>query len=96
MIAGQVVVDRDYVHALATKRVEIAGHGSNQGFTFTGFHFGDIAVVEGDTPHYLHVIGLLFEDAPGGLAHGSEGVNQDFILAGPVCQCLFKLGSFGF
>ena len=96
MVTGEVVVNRDYVHAFAAQSVEVAGHGGDQGFTFTGFHFGDIAIMEGDTSHHLHVIGLLFEDAPGGLPHSREGVHQDFILTCPVCQRLFEFSGLGF
>src|SRR3546814_3956002 len=43
--AGQVVVDRDHVHALAFERVEVDGQGGGQGLALAGAHLGDLAHV---------------------------------------------------
>ena len=39
--AGEVVVDRDDVDALAGERVEIDGQGGDQRLAFAGLHLGD-------------------------------------------------------
>ena len=41
--AGQVVVDRDDVHALAFERVQVGGQGRDQRLAFAGLHLGDLA-----------------------------------------------------
>ncbi len=43
---GQVVVDRDHVHAFAFERVQINGQRRHQRLTFTGFHFRDFALMQ--------------------------------------------------
>ena len=55
LVAGEVVVDGDHVHALAFESVQIGGQGGDQGLAFTGLHFGDVAPVQGSTAHELHV-----------------------------------------
>ena len=52
--AGQVVVDRDHMHALSGQCVEVGGQNNRLRFTFTGFHFGDTALVQNDTAQNLH------------------------------------------
>ena len=47
LVAGEVVVDGDHVHALAFESVQIGGQGGDQGLAFTGLHFGDVAPVQG-------------------------------------------------
>ncbi len=52
---GQVVVDRDHVNAAAGKRIQIHRQGGDQRFTFTGLHFGDLALMQNDAADELHV-----------------------------------------
>ena len=55
LVLGQVVVDRDDVHALAGERVEVAGGGRDQGLALAGLHLGDVAQVQGGAAHDLDV-----------------------------------------
>ena len=71
--AGEVVVDRDDVHALAGKRVEIDRQRRHQRLAFTGPHLGDGALVQHHAADELHVEMALAEGALGRLAHGGEG-----------------------
>ena len=54
--AGQVVVDRDHVHALAGHSVEHHGQGGDQGLACAGFHFGYFTLVEDHAPQKLHIV----------------------------------------
>ena len=54
---GEVVVDRDHVHALAGERVEVGGQHGDERLALTGLHLGDVAEVEGRRAHDLHVEG---------------------------------------
>ena len=54
---GEVVVDRDDVHALAGERVEVGRQHGDEGLALTGLHLGDVAEVEGRRAHDLHVEG---------------------------------------
>ena len=53
--AGQVVVDRDDVHALAGQRVEVGRQHAGEGLALTGLHLGDVAEVQRRAAHDLHV-----------------------------------------
>ena len=81
---GQVVVDGDDMNALAFEGVEIDGKGCDQGFAFTGFHFGDGAVVQHHAADHLHVEMAHAQGALGGFADRGEGRNEKVVqgLAG--------------
>ena len=53
----QIIVDGDDMHAPAGQGVEINRHGGDQGLAFAGGHFRDLALVQGDAAHQLHVEG---------------------------------------
>ena len=53
--AGQVVVHRDDVDALAGERVQVGGQGGDQRLAFAGLHLGDLAAVQDDAADQLHV-----------------------------------------
>ena len=53
--AGQVIVDRDNVDALARQRVQVRRQRRDQGFTFTGLHFRNSALVKHVSADELHV-----------------------------------------
>ena len=71
---GQVVVDRDHVHALGLEGVEVDGQGGDQGLAFAGLHLGDPAEVQGGPAHELHVVVTLADGALGRLAHDGKGL----------------------
>ena len=75
--AGQVVVDRDDVHVLAGKRVQVAGKRGHERLAFAGLHFRDLPVVQGHAADELHVEVPQPRRAHAGLAHGREGFGQD-------------------
>ena len=52
---GQVVVHRDQMHALFGQGIEHDRQGSDQGLTFTGLHFSDLALMQNDPAHQLAV-----------------------------------------
>ncbi len=86
LVARQVVVDRDDVHALAGDGVEVGGGGRDEGLALTGLHLGDVAEVEGGATHELHVEVAEAEGALRRLAHGGERLGQQVVerLAGGV------------
>ena len=92
--AGEIVVDRDDMHAVAGERVEIDRQGRDQGLAFAGLHLGDHAAMQHDAAHQLHVEMALAEGALGGLAHGGEGVGQEVVELGPVGQLLLEVLRF--
>ena len=82
--AGEVVVDRHHVDALAGERVEVDRQGRHQGLALAGAHLGDGALVKDHAADELHVEVALAQGALGRLADGGEGRHQDIVqgLAG--------------
>ena len=79
--AGEVVVDRDDVHALAGERVEVGRQRRDQRLALTGLHLGDVAEVQRGAAHELHVVVALAERAPRGLADDGERLGQQVVEA---------------
>ena len=77
--AGQVVVDRDDVHALAFERVEVGGQGGDQRLALAGDHLGDVAAVEDHPAHELDVEVPHVEEPPARLAAGGERLGQQVV-----------------
>src|ERR1019366_624491 len=93
--AGEVVVDGDDVNALASEGVEVARQGGDEGFAFTGFHFGDFALVEDHAAHQLDVEMAHVELAAAGLADHGEGWNQEGVQGGALSDLLFEFNGLG-
>ena len=94
--AGQVVVDRDQVDALALggvaflvargERVEDDRQGGGERLALAGLHLGDRAVVQHHAADQLHVEVALAERALAGLARKGEALGKEVVerLAGQV------------
>ena len=95
LVAGEIVVDRHDVHALAGERVEIGGEGRDEGLALTGLHLGDAAAVQGGAAHDLHVVGALAEGAVRGLAHGRERLDLDVVEGLAVLEALLEVVGLG-
>jgi len=78
---GEVVVDRDDVHAVAGQCVEIGRQRADERLALTGLHLGDVAQVQGRTTHQLDVEVPLAQGALGGLADGGECLRQQAVEA---------------
>ena len=79
---GQVVVDSNYVDAVAGERVEIAGKRGDESFAFAGLHLGDFAGVEDHAADKLHVEVAHLHGAQAGLADDGEGLRKNLIERG--------------
>ena len=78
---GQVVVDRDHVHALAGQRIEHNSQGGDQGFAFAGLHLGDLALVQDHAADELHVVMAHAQHTARCLAHQGENFGQKAVQA---------------
>ena len=83
---SQIVVHRDDVNALPGQAVEVRRQGGHQGFAFTGFHFGDPALVEHDAADDLYREVTHPQHTGRGLAAYGERVGQDIIQGLAVRQ----------
>ena len=88
---GQVVVDGDEVDADAGERVEVERRGGDERLSLTGLHLGDVALVEDDAAHHLHVEHALLRLAPARLAHGGEGLEDELVERLAVLVPLLEL-----
>ena len=73
LVAGEVVVDGDEVHALAGERVQIGRQGRDEGLALTGLHLGDPAQVQGGAAHELDVEVAQAQGAGGRFTDGGKG-----------------------
>ena len=76
---GEVIVDRDDMHALAFERVEIDRQRRHQGLALAGLHLGDLAAMEHDAADHLHVEMAHAERALRCLADGGECLGQKVV-----------------
>lgn len=92
---GEIFVDGDDMDAFSFQGVEINGHGGSQGFSFAGFHLGDVALVEDGGTEDLDRIGELMEDSLGGFPCGGESLRKDVVDRLSVLKSLFENRSEG-
>src|SRR3989454_1525908 len=90
--SGQVVVDGDEVRALALQRIEVEGQHRDQGLALTGFHLGDLSLVQHDAAYHLDVEGSQADGPAGGLADHRKGLYQQVVERLTVLQPLAQLG----
>ena len=89
---GQVVVDRDHVHALAAQRVQVGGERRHQGLAFAGLHLGDLAGVQHHAADQLHVEVAHAQHALARLAADGERLGQQGVEALAPAVALLELG----
>ena len=77
--AGQVVVDRDDVDALAGQRVEDDGERGGQRLALAGLHLGDVAAVQDHAADQLHVEVAHAHRPLARLADDREGLGQQVV-----------------
>ena len=93
--AGQVVVHRDDVHAVAREAVEVDRKGRHEGLSLARAHLGDPPEVERGATHQLLVVVTLPDDSTGGLAGDREGVDQDVVEIGALVELELELCRLG-
>ena len=91
--AGQVIVDRDHMRALAGQGVQIEGRGRGQGLAFTGLHLGDPALMQDNAADQLHIVMPLAKHPAGGLANHGKGLRQQVVQRFPLGNPLPELDS---
>ena len=77
--AGQVVVDRDDVDALALERVEVGRQRRDERLALAGLHLGDLAAMEDDAADELDVEVPHVQHAAAGLANDGEGFGEQVV-----------------
>ena len=92
---GQVVVHRDDVDALAFQGVQIDRQCRDQGLALAGRHLRDLALVEHDAAHELHVVVALAEGALRGLSRNGEGLDEQVLQGLAVGDPLLERRGLG-
>ena len=82
--AGEIIIHRHHVHALAGQGIQIDRQRRHQRLAFAGAHFGDFAAMQHDAADHLHIEMPHAQHALGGFTHGGKGFGQDVVqrLAG--------------
>ncbi len=89
--AGQVVVDRDDVDALAGERVQVDRQRGDQRLPLAGLHLGDAAAVEHHPADELHVEVAHPEHALARLAADGERLGKKIVQRLPLVEAAAKL-----
>ena len=91
----KVIVNGNYVNALALKRIKICRQGCHKGFTFTCFHFRNSALVQNDAADYLHIKVLHSKHSPCAFSANCESIRQNIIKRFACCKPVFQNLSLG-
>ena len=81
---GEVVVDGDEVHALATETVEVHRERRHEGLALAGLHLGDPSEVERGAAHHLDVVVTLADDPVGRFADDRERLGKEVVEGAPL------------
>ena len=84
------------MHATTAQGVQIGWQGCGQGFTFTGAHLCDTAVIQHHAAQQLHVEVTHAEDALARLTHYREGLRQQVFQHFTLFQARAELVGLGF
>ena len=93
--AGQVVVDRDHMHAFPQQRIEVDRQRPDQRLALTGLHLGDPALVQRHAANHLDIEMTHAEHALARLPDGGERFRQHGFVLLAIGQATTKLGSLG-
>ena len=64
---------------VAGERVQVEREARDERLALAGLHLGDVALVQDDAAHHLHVEHALLRFAPARLAHGGVGLEQELV-----------------
>jgi len=92
---GEVVIYRYHMHAFAGERVQIYSQRGHQGFTLTGAHFGDFALVQHHPTDELHIKMAHAQCAAGGFAAHGKGFFQNVVQGFALGEPLLEFYCFG-
>src|SRR5271156_687792 len=76
---GQVIIDRNHVHAASAQRIQIYRKRRDQRLAFAGLHLSDLAFMQNHAADQLHVEVAHVEHAPSGFADDGKGFLQQFV-----------------
>ena len=76
---GQIVVDRNDVHAFAGQGVQIRRRRGNQRLSFTGLHLGDTSLMQHDAADQLYGIMLHIQRSSGRFPHRGKRLRQNVV-----------------
>ena len=77
--AGQVVVHRDDVNALALDRIEVRRQRSDERLTFARHHFRDVAFVQDHAAEHLHIVMPQAQETTSTLATNRERFDENIL-----------------
>src|SRR5436190_11166904 len=91
----QVVVDRDQVNAVAGDRIQVQRLRRDERLSFARLHLGDVAFMQDDPTHHLHVEQTNPDRPLERLAHGRIRLEEHLLERLAVLVPLLELGRLG-
>ena len=92
---GEIVVDGHDMNAFTRQRVQIGRESRDKGFTLTRFHFRNIALMQEDATHQLHIKGPQTQGPFRGFAAIGESLGQQVIQRCTTRYFFAKFIGFG-
>ena len=92
----QIIVDGNDMHAFSRQCVQISRQGGGQGFTFTGFHFRDLALMKNDPPNQLNIKMPHVQRAHRCLPDGGKRFRKKVIKIFTLIEALSEFSGTGF
>ena len=89
---GEIIVDRDYMHALAVESVQIGSQRRHVSLALAGLHLGHRAAVKNDPAHDLNVELAVADGPDGGFARRSERLGQEVVQGFAIGTAGLELG----
>ena len=89
--AGQIVVHRHHVDALASKGVQINCQSCHQGLAFTGAHLGNAALMQAHAANHLHIKVTHAQHTAGSLAGHGKSLGQDIVQGLTISKSFLEL-----
>ena len=93
--AGEIIIYRHHMHALAIQGIEISGQRGDQGLAFTGAHFSNATFMQHHAADQLHIKMTLTQRSLGAFSHGGKSGNEQIVEFGALRQLLTKVLSPG-
>ena len=90
---GQIIINSNNVYTLASQGIQIGWQSSYQSFTLTSTHFCNLALVETNTTHHLHIKMSHAQNTAGSLSNNSKGLWQNIIQSLTLSQTVTEFVS---
>src|SRR5262249_48804053 len=92
---SQIIVDRDHMHSVTDKTIEVYWQCRDECFPFTSFHLSDFPFMQHDAPNELDIKMAHVEQTSGYFAHDCKSFRNQAVEGSPLVKALAKQRRLG-